>query len=495
MTIPFNQTVSIVPSVLSAAGSAVDLNGMLLSQNSLAPYGQVLPFASALAVSNYFGATSTEATMANIYFNGYTGCTKTAGLLNIARYPEVAISGFLRSASLASMTLTQLKALSGTLILTVGGTLFTSSSINLTAATSFSNAATLIQAGFTAPTFTVTYDSTSSAFIFTVTATGAASTITYATGTLSTGLSLTAATGAVLSQGAAIGVPATFLDMILGINRNWATLFTTWESVVLEKQAFASWVNAQGKMFIYAAQDSDINATIANTTTTFGSWLQTTKPEGTIVDYASDGTGVALIAAWAASLDFTRLNGRTTLCFRTQSGLTPMVTDGNLAAILAANGYNFYGQNGSSNPNNNQNWLSNGSISGKFLWADSYANQIWLNANLQLSIVNLLTSIGSIPYNSAGYSLIRAACLDPINAALNFGAIRIGVTLSDSQKAQMQSALGVDASTSLFANGFYLQINDAAPATRIARGSPPCTLYYTDGQSIQKINLASIEIQ
>ena len=97
--------------------------------------------------------------------------------------------------------------------------------------------------------------------------------------------------------------------------------------------------------------------------------------------------------------------------------------------------------------------------------------------------------------NSAGYSLIRAACLDPINAALNFGAIRIGVTLSDSQKAQMQSALGVDASTSLFANGFYLQINDAAPATRIARGSPPCTLYYTDGQSIQKINLASIEIQ
>lgn len=495
MTIPFNQTVSIVPSVLSAAGSAVDLNGMLLSQNSLAPYGQALSFSSALAVSNYFGASSTEATMATIYFNGYTGCTKTPGQLNITRYPLVAISGFLRSASLASMTLTQLKALSGTIILTVGGTLFTSSSINLSSATSFSNAATLIQAGFTAPTFTVTYDSTSSAFIFTVTATGATSTITYATGTLSTGLSLTQATGAVLSQGAAAADPATFLTSLLSITRNWATLFTTWESLLAEKQAFATWVNGQNGMFIYACQDSDINATIANTTTTFGSWLQTTKPDGVIVDYASDGSGVSLIAGWAASLDFTRLNGRTTLCFRTQSGLTPMVTDGNIASILAANGYNFYGQNGSSNPNNNQNWLSNGSISGKWLWADSYVNQIWLNANLQLSIVNLLTSIGSIPYNSAGYSLIRAACLAPINAALNFGAIRIGVTLSDSQKAQMQSVLGLDASTSLFANGFYLQIVDASAATRVARGSPPCTLYYTDGQSIQKINLASIEIQ
>jgi hypothetical protein len=495
MTIPFSQTVKILPSVLSAAGSAVDLNGMLLSQSPYVPSGQVLTFSSALAVANYCGPTSVEAQMATIYFNGYDGSTRKPALLNIANYPEVATGGFLRSASLASMTLTQLKALSGTLILTVGGTVFTSSSISLTAATSFSNAAAIIQAAFTSPTFTVAFDSLTGAFIFTVTATGAASTITYCTGTLATGLSLTQATGAVLSQGQAVGVVTTFMNTLLGLSRNWCTLFTTWESVIAEKQAFANWVNAQNDLFVYACQDSDINATVANSTTTFGAWLALTKPDGVIPVYANDNTSVALVAGYFASLDFTRLNGRTTLCFRTQSGLATFITDGNIASILTANGYNYFGQNGSSNPNNNQNWFSNGSTSGRFLWADSYGNQIWLNSNLQLSLINLLTSAGSIPYNNAGYALIRAACLGAIQAAINFGAIRVGVTLSASQIAQVQNALGLDASTALFANGYYLQISNASSATRVARGSPPMTLFYTDGQSVQSINLASIEIQ
>jgi hypothetical protein len=37
-------------------------------------------------------------------------------------------------------------------------------------------------------------------------------------------------------------------------------------------------------------------------------------------------------------------------------------------------------------------------------------------------------------------------------------------------------------------------VRDAPPEVRAARGSPPCTLWYMDGQSIQRINLASIEL-
>ena len=40
-TIPFSQVVQVVPSVLSANGIAVDLNGLVLTQNALAPYGTV----------------------------------------------------------------------------------------------------------------------------------------------------------------------------------------------------------------------------------------------------------------------------------------------------------------------------------------------------------------------------------------------------------------------------------------------------------------------
>ncbi|WP_155675439.1 DUF3383 family protein, partial [Burkholderia territorii] len=101
---------------------------------------------------------------------------------------------------------------------------------------------------------------------------------------------------------------------------------------------------------------------------------------------------------------------------------------------------------------------------------------------------------GSIPYNAQGNGLIEAACLDPIGAAINFGAIRTGVTLSQAQIADIQNALGFNASPSIEAQGYYLSIQDASPAVRAARASPPMTLFYTDGGSVQQLTLASIAV-
>jgi len=106
----------------------------------------------------------------------------------------------------------------------------------------------------------------------------------------------------------------------------------------------------------------------------------------------------------------------------------------------------------------------------------------------------LLTNRKSIPYNQAGYSQVRAACLDQIFAAVNFGAVRAGVTLSESQKASVNNDAGLQIDKTLYQRGWYMQVSDATPAVRAARGSPPATFWYLDGQSIQKINLASIEL-
>ena len=491
MTIPYSTISNVIPGVLSAGGQAVTMSGLVLSQNTYIPSGQVLQFANQAAVASYFGALSTEAQMATNYFSSYTNATSSPGVLLMALYPENATSGFLSSSSLASMTLTQLKALSGTLILTVGGTLFTSSSINLSSATSFSNAATLILAGFTSPAFTCVFDSTKSAFIFTTTATGATATITYATGTLSAGLMLTSATGAVLSQGQAQATPAAY---ILTINQNWGGLGFTWEPVLTEKEAFATWINSTNGRYFSAIQDTDINILTPNNTVTFGNWLQTNQISGVIPVYGNY-THTGFVLGWAASLQFSRLNGRTDLCYRNQYGLSPSVSDINTYNAVLSNGYNCYGAFGSNNPANNQNVFSPGSISGKFLWADSYVNQIWFNANLQLAGFNVMANSNSLPYNSTGYNGVYAAYNEPIQAAVNFGAIRTGVSLSSSQVYQIIQTLGFDASSTIYAKGYYLQIQPASPTTRAARQSPPMTLYYTDGQSIQNLVLASIEVQ
>jgi len=494
-TIPFSQVVQVVPSVLSANGIAVDLNGLVLTQNALAPYGTVLNFADAAGVQSYFGASSDEATVASIYFNGYQNGTQLPGSLLMTRYPEVAIPGWLRSGSMASVTLGQLQTFTGTLAITIAGVVQTSGTINLSAATSFSSAASIIQSGFTSPGFTVSYNSTQSAFVFTTIATGATQTVGFAaTSTLATNLCLTQATGAIASQGADAGTPAGFMANILTQNQNWATFMTVWEASLTEKEAFAQWSNSASPRWLYVCQDSDANVLTANSTITFGNYLQVNQLIGTCPIYGNL-THAAFVCGFAASLNFNRLNGRATLDFKSQSGLVPSVTNSTQYTAVLSNGYNCYGAFGSNNPANNANWFTPGSVSGKWLWADTYLNQIWLNANLQLSMVNLLTQVGAIPYNSQGNGLIYSAALDPINSAKNFGAIRAGINVSAAQAAEIQYATGVNAAPTIASQGFYLQILEATAQTRAARQSPPITLYYQDGEAVQQITMASIAIQ
>nr|WP_176213862.1 DUF3383 family protein [Salmonella enterica] len=43
--------------------------------------------------------------------------------------------------------------------------------------------------------------------------------------------------------------------------------------------------------------------------------------------------------------------------------------------------------------------------------------------------------------------------------------------------------------------GYYLYIGDMLPSLRATRSSPSCTLWYCDGGSIQKLVIASTEVQ
>jgi hypothetical protein len=511
-TIPARDIVAVNPGVLAAGGSALDMIGLLLTNSTRVPIGAVQPFASATDVADYFGAGSTEASLASVYFLGFDNSTKKPGSILFAQYPSTAVSAWLRGFN-TGLSLTELKALpSGTIAVTVSGVLKTSGSIDLSAATSFSNAATIIQAAFTSPGFAVTYDSTSGGFVFTNTATGASSTITAATtSALATSLKLTTAAGAITSQGADAAVPGPFMDGVIAVTQDWATFMTLFDpdggSGNANKLLFAAWTNAQNNQYAYVAWDTDITATNTQpATSSLGYLLNQNNDSGTFAQWAADATEgpkkAAFICGAAASIDFTRLNGRITFAFRSQTGLVADVTNQSIAHNLGGdpqsigsrgNYYNFYGAYATRN--DQFVWENRGFVSGPFLWFDSYINQIWLNNALQLSLMVLLGSVNSIPYNTEGYALIEAACKDPILAALNFGAIRAGITLSSSQVAQVNSSAGIDIADTIQQRGWYLQISDAQPQVRAARASPPCTLWYTDGQSIQSVTLASIEIQ
>lgn len=359
---------------------------------------------------------------------------------------------------------------------------------------------------------TVSYDSTFGSFIITSGVyTGGESTMAFATGTTSTSLKLTSATGALLSQGLDGQTPGAFMDDVIDVTQNWATFMTLfdpdYETGSTQKQLFAEWVNSENNQFAYVGFDTDITATtIVPASSSLGQILNDSNSSGTFLHWSEDvdegAKKAAFVCGTAASIDFTQRNGRITFAFRSQTGLLADVVNQSVAHNLGGdpqsigsrgNYYNFYGAYATRN--DQFVWENRGFVSGPFLWFDSYINQIWLNNALQLALMVLLQSSYSIPYNTAGYALIEAACLDPISDALNFGAIRAGITLSQSQRAQVNNNAGIDIADTIEQRGWYLQILDASPQVRVARASPPMTLWYTDGQSVQAINLASIEIQ
>lgn len=507
MSIPASNIVQIIPGVVSAGGASLSLNGVILDTDQAIPSGSILQFNSASAVAAYFGQGSLQANLATIYFAGFDGSTQKPGLLYFAPFAASARAAEILGGSLAAITLATLQTYSGTLIVKLAGTTHTSANIDLSTATSFSNAASLIAAAFTAPGFTVSYNSTRAQFVITSSSTGATQTIESATGTIAANLKLTTATGAMLSPGADADTPATAMNNVTKATRNWAGFMTTFEPTTDDKVAFAAWNNAQGNLYAYIGWDTDALAIVANQPTTFGARVNALNYNGTF-PIAGDASVAMLagttataqarnIAAFVlgtmASIDFGATNGRTDFDFRSQSGLAFNVNDEQVGLNLESNGYNFYGSYATAAQP--FIFLHPGKVSGAFKWMDSYVNQIKLNADFQLAGMTLLTTAKSIGYNPSGYTRINTAFLDPINAAVNFGSIRAGVELDELQAAQINSDAGTRISEILTTRGWYLQIKDPGAQVRAQRGSPICNFWYTDGGSVQKITLNSVNVQ
>lgn len=491
MTIPASAIVSVNPAVVSAGGQALALNGLILTANTRVPIGSVLAFPTQAAVAAYFGANATEAALATNYFLANDNKTQTPGNLLFVQYPTAAVSAYLRGTSVAALSLSQLQAISGTLIVIIDGVTKTASALNLSAATSFSNAATIMN---TALSITgVTYDSVSGAFVITSSTTGNTSLLTQATGTTAAALGLAAGT---LSQGAPIGVPATNMAAILPITQNWAAFTTAFDpdggSGNTQKMLFAVWTNGQNNRFAYLPYDTDANAIVANNQTCMGALLAASNYSGTIPIYQSQAHAAAFLGMIAA-VNFGQTNGRGTFAFKSQTGLVASVTDPTVAANLKANGYNYYGAYATAAQG--FNFFYPGLVSGPFSFADEYINQIWMNSRFQLALMSLLTGVPSVPYNQQGYALIKSACQDVINAALNFGAIRTGVVLSILQIAEVNNAAGVPIDPALKSQGYYLQVLDPGAGARATRSTPACNFFYCDGGAVQSIALASIDIQ
>lgn len=76
-------------------------------------------------------------------------------------------------------------------------------------------------------------------------------------------------------------------------------------------------------------------------------------------------------------------------------------------------------------------------------------DQVWLKANLISAFANLFTNNQSYSFTEAEYTAVKAAAQDPLQQAINFGAIRKGVTLDQSQIQIINQQVGKDISVTV----------------------------------------------
>ena len=494
MAIPASYIVAINPRLISAGGNDLEFNGLLLSKNALIPLSApVLQFANADAVGSYFGLESDEYKAASIYFLGYNNSFAKPRHLMIARRVSEAVGAYLRGAEYQG-TLEAIKAITaGTLNLTINGTDVEIDDLDLSAVTSFSAAATAIQTKLATALASTTcaYSSLTGAFTISSPSTGADETITYATGTVATLLNLTADAGAVLSQGSDALTQVQNMALIKEQTQNWVSFTTLYEADQAEHLGLSGWASSQGIEYLYVGWTDEAALLVQGSTTTIADKIKAAEYGATALVY--DNVNVAtFVLGSIASVNWERYQGTINYAFKKVDGVAATVTNQTDADLLNGKGVSYMGN--FATRNDDFTFFYDAAMFGDYGYIDAFVNTVWLKNVMQVSIMNGLTSNGRVPYNERGYALIRAWLQDPINRALNNGTIDPGVTMSESQKAQVYNETGKDLSTELFTKGYAVLVEDAGAAVRVGRQSPNISVYYTYGGSINHIEVASTAI-
>ena len=491
MAIPASQIVKINPRVIQASGTDLVLNGLFLTTSALIPTGGVMGFSTADDVASFFGSASEEYRVASVYFAGYKNSFKKPRQVFFGSRVNAAAAAWLRGAKYIG-TLAQLQAVTaGTLDLSINGTSIALTALDFSSATSLSGCATVLQTALAAklPSTTCSYSSQTGAFQITSPTTGEASTITYAEeGTLATLLGLTQAKGATLSQGSDALDVADNMRSIRGVTENWATFTFLYSATDDEILDLSAWASAQGVEYLFVCWSTDSNLKNQVDTTSIAYKLKANNAGATTLIFG-DAPYAAFIMGEAASIDWDRTQGAINFAFKAQDGLVPTIDNATEATTLLGKKCNLYGTYATRN--DEFVWLYDANMFGDYNFIDPFINAIWFNNALQVAIMNGLEMSPRVPYNEDGYTLIRSWCQDPINRARKNGVIDPGVTLSEAQKAELIREAGLDITSNLQTDGYYLQVADAGAQVRTTRDTPNVSLFYAYGGSINRIELAS----
>ncbi len=500
MPISASQIVDVSPKLLKSSSNNLEFNGLLLSKSLNIPFMQVLAFASPSEVEAYFGEEAQEAKLAHVYFLGYKNSTKKPNIMYVAPFVDANRAAWLRGESI-SLSLDELRNYTNSSIdITINDTVTTLNSIDFSQALSYSDIASILQNSiqsfgeFPFTDISVEYSALYKAFTIMCPASDdALISLSHCSGELAKALGLSSENNAIISQPSSALSCSENMELILEKTQNFVNFTTSWfptKEEVLDFARFSSSKNT-AYLFLYSDNDTNLVSPQIGEDETIAYALQEASLSAVAGQYAGLEYSVFLMGL-AACIDWENIQSTITSAFKSQEGLIASVENASSAQSLISRGMNFVGDYATRNDNFIFHYP--GQMFGEYKWIDSYWNAIWLNNALQVALMDGLSSSPRTPYSARGYTLIRAWLSDPVNRALRNGVIETGISLSESQKAQLNREVGKNIEHELSTSGFYIHIEDPGAEARDKRESPIVKLWYTYGGSVNSISVSSTSI-
>ena len=478
----------------ASAASRKDLGLRLFTTNALFPLNSVIEFSSALDVENFAGASSQEAEIAAAYFGWVSKSVNSPRKISVMGVSLNATAPIIRSTKTVEQLTAFTAITNGSFALSMGGTSYSVTDLDFSAATSYADIATAIETGINGNTAggdlwtaaTVTFNAETSSFILTGGATGD-NTITYATaattGTdISSLIGWSESTEPILSDGYA----ATNLSEILNTSIELSDNFASYAFVGLTLDATqineaGAWNDTQNNLYMYCGDvDSTNYQTIIETAAAH---------EGMAINYQpliNVLPAYLIPATILAATDYTHVNGTVNYMYQQFPNQAVTVDTNELANTLDALHINYNGQTqkaGQKIEFYQDGYLADGTD------IAVYANEIWLKDAMITEILNLEIALEKIPANVDGLAQIEAILQGVIDEALNNGVIMPGKTLTNTQKAYITQITGDNTAWQrVQLNGYVLTVE---LSQQIVNGATKYiaeyTLVYSKGDTIRKV--------
>ena len=432
-----------------------ELIARVFTTNPLFGANTIYEFSGDIAqnVANFAGALSAEAKFASEYAGWVSKRAQKASKISFMRYSFEALAPYIYSTQKVT-ALDTLKAITnGSMIINLGSTAYTISSIDFSSATSYADIASTLQTAIIANTeggtlwtsATVTYDATNTSFKLTGGATGA-NDIGYATAGASgsdisglIGWSVSAAP--VLSVGINAQSITDILNQSINLSTNFLTFgFLTASDAISNLEAIGQWVQAQNFNYRFCFDVSSANYTeaiaIAN------------KYEGMTANYNINYGISGLNPAWImsailpATTNYDAPNGVKNYMFQefpSQPVSVGLDGDGTLYQTLDNACINYNGQTQKSGKTiafYQNGFNADGTDSAIF------DNEAWLKDHISTDILNAFLAIDFISADRDGKAIITGILESNATLALNNHVFSNGATLDNNQKGYITQLTG-----------------------------------------------------